>query len=639
MSYPLAALKLGEVYRQNIEMLNASEQRRISCGDMAYLDASYRGLLEQAPPFYRIGASEGEGGTIEVERWLFQQSVFHKLLKLHRPQLSSRTSARTSCVLLARSILDMQRRIRSRCTIIDRLFINLSQSFSAAIVLCLDLLQTRPTANMRQIVRGEISEALDSLRHVGRSQHTSENSIHVIEALLVEEERRWTQPNAGNAAIAEVGGKRKRGGETGERRKDLLSLALRVAKAANGESASKTIDNGVLAEQKSEADKFRKLEQTEEYRSKDQQSRQLFEQLIMGRPSFAEPSSFTNSPFQSALFVQPSATSIAPNGLDLPSNFTPPDLGGGQPFDLNRFLAEVESNSSPDNGPSSAASDSGHSSLHNGGAGSSASSEYTSHSNGAGKSDSRARGSQGSGDLSLSPVNTFGAATSISTTPGGSVPMSAGFMPPSAFERPSTGLDGFWNWVLGQGAVNVASEGTSLPTTGHSHRVHEQTLNGGSSGATTGAAVSAPASTSNPVATPGSLMYSLNDNLAKIGGSAVRSDDRIEETLAEASTGATNGRGNGRVESFGSPSGQSHAGQAQSGRTPTASSAAATGGSDVPFYSIGSVGTPSAGIGTSWMSTPGLFDFAYEFGESGGGSLSQASATGSAANGASAAAT
>ena len=37
-------------------------------------------------------------------------------------------------------------------------------------------------------------------------------------------------------------------------------------------------------------------------------------------------------------------------------------------------------------------------------------------------------------------------------------------------------------------------------------------------------------------------------------------------------------------------------------------------GSELPFYSVG---TPSAGMGNSWMSTPGLFDFAYEFGGEG----------------------
>ncbi|CCF54242.1 hypothetical protein NDA14_006344 [Ustilago hordei] len=258
MSYVLSNLEFGMVVKEDVDVrfrreLHAATNggdRRLACAEAQRLDILYRGVLENAPSFFKVGSEIGRVTCIEVQRWLLQQAVFSKLLRIHRPNLSSRKESRTNCVLLARSILDMQKKIRSRCTVIDRLWVNLMQSFSAAIVLALHLLHTRPTADHRVSVRSEITEAIRALKQVDGNDCAAKKCIRVIEALLEEEEERW---QAGNAALARKDGtapqevakpKRKRqmdvdagdeegagGVSGGGRRKNLLSLAQRVALA------------------------------------------------------------------------------------------------------------------------------------------------------------------------------------------------------------------------------------------------------------------------------------------------------------------------------------------------------------------------------------------------------------------------
>ncbi len=264
MSYVLSNLEFGMVVKEDVDVRFRRElhvatnggDRRLACAEAARLDVMYRGVLENAPSFFRVGSEIGRVTCIEVQRWLLQQAVFSKLLRIHRPNLSSRKESRTNCVLLARSILDMQKKIRSRCTVIDRLWVNLMQSFSAAIVLALHLLHTRPTSDHRVSVRSEITEAIRALKQVDGNDCAAKKCIRIIEALLEEEEERW---QAGNAALARKEGlapmdaakpKRKRqmdvdAGEDeagvssgGGRRKKLLSLAQRVAQAAREDGSA-----------------------------------------------------------------------------------------------------------------------------------------------------------------------------------------------------------------------------------------------------------------------------------------------------------------------------------------------------------------------------------------------------------------
>ncbi|KAE8272076.1 hypothetical protein A4X09_0g244 [Tilletia walkeri] len=280
MSWVLANIEMAKAVRLNTDLLNRASiqslgrSKGLRAEDEEVLDGVYRSVLAHAPVFFQAGSREGEGTNLEVQRWLFVQAVFHKLLNVHRRRISSRAESRVTCVLLARSILDMQSKLRQRCCLINRMCLNLMQSFSAASVLCLDLLQS-PTkgapgsdSTLRDAIRSEVSEALEALRSVAEENHTAQRMFRIIEALLAEEEHRWnsagpssssssSSPSAsfnagppgpsssypGSSSFQQqphlAGQKRKRsdeglqhGGKAAQGKKELLRLARRVAEAA-----------------------------------------------------------------------------------------------------------------------------------------------------------------------------------------------------------------------------------------------------------------------------------------------------------------------------------------------------------------------------------------------------------------------
>ncbi|PWZ02521.1 hypothetical protein BCV70DRAFT_143861, partial [Testicularia cyperi] len=285
MSYVLSNIEFGMVVKEDVDIRQRRElhaatsggDRRLTCAESRRLDMLYRAVLENAPAYFKVGSEIGRVTCIEVQRWLLQQSVFSKLLRIHRPNLSSRKDSRTNCVLLARSILDMQKKIRSRCTVIDRLWVNLMQSFSAAIVLALHLLHTRQSLEHRLSVRSEITEAIRALKQVDGSDCAAKKCIRVIEALLEEEEERWQagnsvltrkeEPNSASGPAAADAHKQKRKRQldvegdaadaslAGGRRKNLLSLAQRVAVAAQGDSAQQSVSKPASVSQAEDSSK------------------------------------------------------------------------------------------------------------------------------------------------------------------------------------------------------------------------------------------------------------------------------------------------------------------------------------------------------------------------------------------------
>ncbi|CBQ67905.1 conserved hypothetical protein [Sporisorium reilianum SRZ2] len=406
MSYVLSNLDFCMVVKEDVDVRFRRElhtatnggDRRLTCAEAQRLDFLYRGVLENAPGFFKVGSEIGRVTCIEVQRWLLQQAVFSKLLRIHRPNLSSRKESRTNCVLLARSILDMQKKIRSRCTVIDRLWVNLMQSFSAAIVLALHLLHTRPTDDHRASVRSEITEAIRALKQVDGSDCAAKKCIRVIEALLEEEEERW---QAGNAALARKDGgatqeaakpKRKRQMDvdgvddeaalvaTGGRKKNLLNLAQRVAQATkedgpgqqraaraaplpaddpskrqatlaavrsmsgaeNGSNNNVSLEiNGVTA-LKNDASLFRMNNTTLPASGPSpfgMQSNGSADDVSF--PQVLQTASFPSNLF-SFDSTDASQRMVPPNGVDLMLNnpITPPD---GQSFDLAAFLEQVTS--------------------------------------------------------------------------------------------------------------------------------------------------------------------------------------------------------------------------------------------------------------------------------------------------------
>ena len=514
MSYVLSNLEFCMVVKEDVDVRFRRElhtatnggDRRLTCVEAQRLDFLYRGVLENAPSFFKVGSEIGRVTCIEVQRWLLQQAVFSKLLRIHRPNLSSRKESRTNCVLLARSILDMQKKIRSRCTVIDRLWVNLMQSFSAAIVLALHLLHTRPAENHRASVRSEITEAIRALKQVDGNDCAAKKCIRVIEALLEEEEERW---QAGNAALARkdagVGEeaakpKRKRptaadgaddevSGASGVgRRKNLLSLAQRVAQATRGDGFAQQRQARAAAVPTDDPSKRQatlaavrsnnSLEINGVTALKDDAS--LFRMNNTTLPA-SGPSPLAmsgngngnadevrfpqmmqqNVPFPSNLFnvdsTDASQRMVAPNGVDLLLNnpITPPD---GQSFDLAAFLEQVTSSpgSSTDisfssgNEERSASTSSDMSGLDD-------------------KASSSVLGSDGTDNTSVSSfgeplltkeaiqrqqqhlqAGTIGVGAAASSTTQASSPA-------SARPDPTTDMDSFWNWIITQGANGITA--------------------------------------------------------------------------------------------------------------------------------------------------------------------------------------
>ncbi|PWN52790.1 hypothetical protein IE53DRAFT_366905 [Violaceomyces palustris] len=556
MSFVLANLEMGMVIREDVDLRLKRElagathggDRRLTCQDVKLLDQKYRRILEEAPDFFQVGSEIGEGSCMEISRWLLQQGVFSKLLRLHRPNLSSRAESRTNCVLLARSILDMQKKIRARCTVLDRLWVNLMQSFSAAIVLSLHLLHTRPEPDHRLSVRSEIAEAINALKHIECSNYTAQKCIRVIEALMAEEEERWVNGfDQARERIQEngaAGHKRKRDGDGSEsgvgKRKNLLSLAQRVALATKCPQAAKAVGSakaaaaaaaGVKVERERLEGASSVLERLQRQHSsetggggggglavgnqsqtqqpiepaKDDVSKALMGQLMLpnAAPSpwilngatteggneedgssgvnFPHLSSSSSSSMPQAFLhqgqlldanhaypinVDVARRSVAPNGLDLSFNnpLTPPD---GQPFDLAAFLDQCEDSPGSSSGQSASGGEESSSGFFGGSGG-----------------DGGRANSTSSSSSPLMQVEAGGEKDGESNPRGGltvSDPASNQHQVQTA-PRDQTGMDGFWNWILSQGAAGLPPLGTSngaTPSPGTQANV-SQVWNGGS---------------------------------------------------------------------------------------------------------------------------------------------------------------
>ncbi len=434
MSFILSKLMIADAAREHNDLLNQRDMegardgtsRHLTCQDTSHLDARFRAVLENAPSFFQVGSDAGAGTDIEVQRWLLQQAVFSALLRLHRVALSSKAKSRTSCVLLARSILDMQKKLRSRCTVVDRLWIILIQSFNAAVVLCLDLFTSPSTPAMRDIVRSEISEAVDALRLVESSNSGITRSIRVLEALMAEEEAQWKRIHGLAAQQAAGSSKRKRSEEAGASRKAVLSLAQRVKRAVEGNPLPEDSDQ---VSQKGSTNGS--VDGTVQ---KDDFAKEIMDQVM--HPQFANVTNSVDTgsfgPQGIASNAFPAPVGAGPNGFAI----TPP---GAQNFDLSAFLAQMESS------PTSASDD-----VH---------SIWSSNNSSAGGEDTNS--SRGSMHHTSTPSR--GSASGASTdmthpSRGGSIDDAAGkaqqvqrsFVGQDQAQS-NTGLDGFWDWIFSQG--------------------------------------------------------------------------------------------------------------------------------------------------------------------------------------------
>ncbi|WFD32258.1 hypothetical protein MSPP1_003303 [Malassezia sp. CBS 17886] len=229
LSLTQSLIELTQVVRKHadvlyeLEMKNAARDTAepMSCETARDFDRQYREVLEHAPIFAQAtGAVNGE--LVEVERWAFQQCVLNKLLQIHRAALSN-AQARRCCVELARRTLSLLKDVRARSDLVDLLTINVLQSFSAIILLCLDLMYTPPAEVQRTTVRAEILEALAAMREASKRASIAPRGIRIVEVLLQEEEARWAQYRDKGTAY-EL--------DTSTPKNDLVNLALRVARVS-----------------------------------------------------------------------------------------------------------------------------------------------------------------------------------------------------------------------------------------------------------------------------------------------------------------------------------------------------------------------------------------------------------------------
>lgn len=668
MSYSLEAFEVVKASKLHADVLNdkwleSGESRgraKLSCSEASRVDAAYRAVLEGLPSFYAVGSEHGTKTNVEIERWLLQQMIFHHILKLHRPALSSQPKARVSCVALARSILDTQKKLRGTCTVIDRLLCNLAQSYTAAIVLLLDLLQHGREHNpaMRLIIRSEVAEALRALHHVNESNNSTEGGIRVIEALLAEEEKRYQAAQAEeDAHFAGAGGKRKRGDVAAPpKKKELLSLALQIAKAAKCEAAGSFRSgsgSGACTSQQEQVERDQRAAQEQMARqnamlldatptsssadapsffppqqemAKDALSRSLMLQLFnppanlaLGGAGGSNPQYYNNL-FGGAFGGAGGSESgllhssmVGPNGVEAELSPTEGDWAG---FDLGAWLNQFGGTE--------------------GGQGASPSGSVSSNGrvvNGAGgNGGSSAAGSVWSSDESSSGTSSSALATSHTSSDAGS-PMlhrkaselsgnGAGLSPPVRHDSASSssssgaapthhhnsdatqqGLDAFYSWVLSQG-LNMRGAGAEQPRLGNGTPLLDQSAPPASSMPSTSGGPSLAPVPPQALA-PSSLTSSgpLAQWQPPFGGPPSQGWNVTSPDTSLPPTGGLTPTCSAALPNVGTPSAGANAGSAQGAGAGFGSMFGAAAGADPSWLA----NDPSSVA--AWLSMPGLLDW------------------------------
>ncbi|WFD43049.1 hypothetical protein MPSI1_001700 [Malassezia psittaci] len=226
MSFALSTMDLAKVMREEAELVSRIEMaqavdgkpRHMTCEQASELDMKYHAVLDNAPIYSTKVTGKQSEELVAVQKWAFKQNVFIRILQLHRIALSKKQE-RACVVDQARQILAMQREIRSRSDLVDKLVQNTLQSFSAATLLCLDLLYTPPTMIQRETIRSEIFVALEGMCRTMKQVGMTPRGIRIIRALLDEEEKQWKELKL-----------RDKNDKTPRSRSHLLHMALRVAR-------------------------------------------------------------------------------------------------------------------------------------------------------------------------------------------------------------------------------------------------------------------------------------------------------------------------------------------------------------------------------------------------------------------------
>lgn len=95
-----------------------------------------------------------------------------------------------------RTIVSLQSRIRSTCSLVDQLWVNLAHSFSAAVILCIGLLHNHQSAQNvdRQAIRILVGEALNTFDFINAFHANAATRMKQVIDILLGEEMARLQP-------------------------------------------------------------------------------------------------------------------------------------------------------------------------------------------------------------------------------------------------------------------------------------------------------------------------------------------------------------------------------------------------------------------------------------------------------------
>lgn len=227
MSYFLSCIDLACIFREHCDLMNKVDLQsggsatNLPAEAVAALDKKYRMLLTNAPILTAPPILNGDNELFAVERWAFEVSVFTKLVQLHRNSISNQAS-RSTCITLAQKTLKLQKEIRMRSDLPDLLIISVLQTFTATIILCLDLIYMPPSEHDRWCARCDILDGLQAMSEASQKSNINPRGIRIVEVLLEEEQKQWD-------AIVRDGNQQAARGQQWR----MLQLARRVARASN----------------------------------------------------------------------------------------------------------------------------------------------------------------------------------------------------------------------------------------------------------------------------------------------------------------------------------------------------------------------------------------------------------------------
>lgn len=208
VSFVLAMLDYIVIVKDHCEVQAAAGPRtaQADADAMASVAARYQSLIARLPKYFQVGETAAQHSNywckaLEVQKWLLQSAIFsrwvsstlsclvrwltfpHSLIAIYRDTSWTDAVGRSTCATFARGILTLQQDLRSRHSVVDRLWTNLSQSYVAAVVLCEHLIAD-PDVLERSLFLELINEAISALLQIAVEDPTALRCARIVQALL-----------------------------------------------------------------------------------------------------------------------------------------------------------------------------------------------------------------------------------------------------------------------------------------------------------------------------------------------------------------------------------------------------------------------------------------------------------------------